>query len=293
MVHRQVAVVVDSSCCLPPGLLQQWGIITVPYSIVINGQSLRDGIDIHPQEFYRWLKGNHGVPTTATPGPQQFSQAFLEAGQVASEILCLTLSSQFSSSYQFACAAVPIAKRALPQARIEVMDTQSAAGAYGLIALAAARLIAAGHFLDSVGRHVKGLAPRVDLIAFLNTLHYLGRSGRVPKIQAWAGSLLGIKPITELKLGEARMIARSRSSAKATDRLVAIMHDRVGDRPVHVNVMEADATPEAEALLRRIESEFRCHEKFISQFTPVMGAHTGPGLLGLAFYTDDGECSLA
>lgn len=290
MVRQQdVAVVVDSSSCLPDELVREWDIIVVPHELIIDDRTFRDGVDIHPQEFYQRLKADHITPTTAAPRPQQFLEAFIAASQVATNVLCLTLSANFSATYQSARAAMLLANDVLPHTRIAVIDTRSAAGAAGLVALAAARCAAAFHPLGQVIDLVNVLIPKVNLIAFLDTLNYLSRSGKVGKVQAWTGSLLGIKPITELKLGEARMLEKPRSRAKAIDRLFSIMRQRVGDAPVHVNVMEADAPAEAEALLRRIDAAFNCCERFICQFTPVMGAHTGPGLLGLAFYVDNGD----
>ncbi len=145
-----------------------------------------------------------------------------------------------------------------------------------------------GQTLEQVVAGVEELTPRVNLLAFLDTLRYLRRSGRIRKFEAWAGSLLSIKPLTELRLGEARMLERPRSRAKAMDRLLAIMRQRVGGLPLLANVMEADSLEDAKALSLRIQSEFNCRELFISQFTPVMGLHTGPGLLGVAFYADEG-----
>ena len=101
-----------------------------------------------------------------------------------------------------------------------------------------------------------------------------------------AGDLLGIKPVAELCMGETRLVGKPRGRDRAADRLLDLMRGRVGRNPVRVNVMEADAAGEAEELLRRITGEFECVEAFVSQFTPVMGAHTGPGVLGIAFHAD-------
>ena len=106
-------------------------------------------------------------------------------------------------------------------------------------------------------------------------------------LDAWAGALLNIKPLTELRQGEARMLAQPRGRANAARRLLKLMHQRVAGKPVVVNVMEADAPQDAQELCRQIEDEFDCRELINSQFTPVMGLHTGPGLLGVAFYVDE------
>jgi len=293
--QHDVAVVVDSSSCLPAELLQKWGITVVPHELIIGQRSLRDGVDIRPEEFYRLLAQETTFRlTTAAPQPRQFLEAFVSASQRASSVLCLTLSAHFSATYRSACAAVAMSNGKLSNCdgtdtRVKVIDSRAAAGASGLIALAAARWASMGQSLDQVAAGVEELAPRVNLLAFLDTLRYLKRSGRIRQIEAWAGSLLSIKPLTELRLGEARMVERPRSRAKATDRLLAAMHRRVGAMPVSVNVMEADAREDARALSLRIQSEFNCREIFVSQFTPVMGLHTGPGLLGVAFYEDDGS----
>ncbi len=287
---------VDSSSCLPEDLLRKWNITVVPHELIIGQRSLRDGVDIQPSEFYRLLSEDSSTKfSTAAPQPRQFLDAFIAASQQASNVLCLTLSSHFSATYRSACAAASMSSDGAFSGnpaggpRVKVIDSRAAAGGSGLIALAAARWASQGYTLDQVVAGVERLAPKVNLLAFLDTLRYLSRSGRVHKIAAWAGTMLSIKPLTELKLGEARMLERPRSRAKAKERLLAVMRQRVADLPVIVNVMEADAIEEAREVSLRIQSEFNCRELILSQFTPVMGLHTGPGLLGVAFYIDDAD----
>ena len=288
VLQHDVAVVVDSSSCLPPDLLRKWNITVVPHELIIGRRSFRDGVDIRPDEFYRLLsQENPATLSTAAPQPGHFLEGFLTAGERAPNVLCLTLPAEFSATYRSACAAVEMADGKLSNTRVQVIDSRAAAGGSGLIALAAARWAAMGLGLDRVVARVNQLVPRVHLLAFLDTLRYLSRSGRVRKIDAWAGALLSIKPLTELRLGEARVLEKPRSRHKATQRLLDIMRQRIGRKPVIVNVMEAGAVQDAQALSQRIESDFNCRELFNSQFTPVMGLHTGPGLLGVAFYTDE------
>ena len=289
MVHkRKVAVVVDSSSCLPRALLEESDIYVVPHELIIDEQSFRDGIDIEPDEFYQLLQKNQKIPSTSSPKPDVFLEAFRSASAVAENVVCITLSTNFSSTYNSASVAARMAEDELPGCHaITVIDSRAAAGAEGLIALEAARAAQGGADLEQVMARIEELVPKVNLLAFLDTLYYLRRSGRVPRVAAWAGSLLGIKPLTELKLGEARMVDKPRSRAKAMDRLLSVTKARVQDGPVHVNVMHAQAADGAGQLYRRIEAEFNCQELFISEFTPVMGAHLGPGLLGIAFYTGE------
>lgn len=283
---RKVAIVVDSSACILSELLQRYDISVVPHVLVINGQAYRDGVDLGPSEFYRLLQRNLSVPSTAAPKPVDFLNAFTSMSQRSESILCLTLADAFSSTYNSARVAKEMAASSLPDVPIRVLDTRAAAGAAGLVALEAARRAQEGADLDEVTRRVEELIPEVHLIATLDTLFYLARGGRVPKVAAWAGSLLGMKPIAELKLGEARLLEKPRSRSKAIARMLTIMKERVSTRPIHVNVMHTDALQDAEVLQKQVARDFNCVENFISEFTPVMGAHLGPGLLGLAFYPE-------
>lgn len=269
--------------------MRRWNITVVPHQLIIDGRSYRDGVDLLPNDFYQMLREHKVVSATAAPSPQAFLEAFLSAREIAANILCLTLSANFSVAYSSALIAMEEAGERLSHCAIKVIDSQAAAGASGLIALAAARWAKQGYTLEKIEAGVTGLMPRVNLLAFLDTFYYLRRSGRVSSIKAWTGSLLGVKPLTELKQGQAFMLERPRGRSAAMERVVDIMRQRVGQTPVMVNVMEADAADDAQTMLRHIQQGLNCRESITSQFTPVMGSHTGPGLLGVAFYAYDDE----
>ena len=288
---HDVTVVVDSSSCLPPDLVCKWNITVVPHQLLINGRSYRDGVDLHPSDFYQMLREHRVVSTTAAPSPQEFLNTFLSAGEMTSNILCLTLSANLSVAYNSALTAMEQAGERLSHCAIKVIDSQAAAGASGLIALAAARWAKQGHTLERVEAGVTSLMPKVNLLAVLDTFYYLHRSGRVSFVKAWTGSLLGVKPLTELKQGKAFMLERPRGRLAAIGRVVDIMRQRVGETPIMVNVMEADAADDAQMMLQHIQRGLNCRESITSQFTPVMGSHTGPGVLGVAFYACDEEQS--
>lgn len=285
MVRKhKVAIIVDSSACLPKDMLEANGIYVVPHVLIIEQKAYKDGVDMEPGQFYKILQRNQSIPTTAAPKPADFLDAFQQVSRNAESILCLTLADTFSSTYNSARVAKEMAATSLSKTPVMVLDTRAAAGAQGLIALEAARLAQSGADLRTVSDRVMDLVPKVNLIALLDTLYYLARGGRVPKVAAWAGSILGMKPIAEMRLGEARLLEKPRTRAKAIERLFALMAERVKVQPVHVNVMHTDALSDAEALKERVAQSYQCAELFISEFTPVMGAHLGPGLLGLAFY---------
>lgn len=281
---HNIAVVTDSSSCLPKDLEEDVDLYIVPHELVIEGASYRDGIDINPSQFYSLQSKQNQTCTTSAPKPGLFLDAFKQAYLTSDSVICLTLSSNFSATYESAQQAVALAKQQLPNLQIRLIDSQAAAGAEGLIVLEALRQAKLTTSVEAVCSKIDELIPKVNLIAFVDSLYYLAKSGRIPKISAWAGSLLNIKPLTEMTLGQTRLLAKPRTREKATDRLIEIMKDRVGTNTVCVNIMQAQAFRDAAKLKIRIGLEFNCHEIFVSEFTPVMGAHTGPGVLGVAFY---------
>jgi len=283
----KVGIVTDTIACLPRELVEEYGIKIVPINVIFEDKVYRDEVDITPSEVYRLLKQTDRLPTTSAPSPAAYLEVFREMSQKAESILCITLPPELTMIYQSAMQAKEMAKEELPHTTIEVIDCRTAAGAQGLITLAAARAATADKSLDEVIKVVRDMIPRVHMIAMLDTLFYLAKGGRIPLPAAWAGSLLKIKPFVSVSQGRVRMFTAVRTKRRGVERLLEIMRQRMGSKSrLHVIVMHADVLDEAEGLKRRIISEFDCAEIYVKDFTPVMGVHTGPGLLGLAFYAE-------
>jgi DegV family protein with EDD domain len=267
--------------------VEEYGIKIVPINIIFEDKVYRDEVDITPSEVYRLLKQTDRLPTTSAPSPSAYLEAYSELSQSAESILCLSLPPELTMVLQSATLAKEMAKEELPDTPIEVVDCRTAAGAQGLIALAAARVAAAGKGLDEVIQVVQDMIPRVHMIAMMDTLVYLAKGGRIPMAAAWAGSLLKVKPFVSVSQGRVRLVTAVRTKRRGVERLLEIMQQRMGSNShLHVIVMHADVLEDAEALKQRITSEFDCAEIYVKDFTPVMGIHTGPGLLGLAFYAE-------
>lgn len=281
--HR-VAIVADSSASLPAtGSRPSYG---VPMQLTVGGATYADGHDLTATEFYRLQRRSDELSTTAAPPPGAFAEAFRSAAGEAESVLCLTVSPRFSSTFDSATLAADEVREERPDTRIEVVDTESAAGGSGLVATAACRAVDAGADLDGAVAAIAAVIPRVFLVAYLDSLFYVWKSGRIPRIAYASSSLLGIKPVFEMHRGEVKSLARPRSAARAQRRLVDEMRRRAGDAPVHAAIVHADAAGLAAELQRTINAEIACVELYVSEFSPVMGAHTGPGLLGVAFWSE-------
>ena len=285
---KGVAVVTDTTACIPQEMVKEYGIELVPIEVIFDDRVYRDGIDITPAEFYAKLRQTEKLPTTSGSLPGPYLEAYRRASQRADGIVCITESSKFSGMFNSARLAVEMAKEELPGVAVEVLECSSAAAGQGLVVLAAARAAASGKNLAGVVEVVKELMHRVHLFAALDTLHYLVKGGRVPQAAALVNSILGIKPVFSVNGGEAHTVAFPRSTKSALKRILKLMMKKVGKgQPVHAAVMHADALEQARVLRDQISSRFNCVELFITEFTPVMGVHTGPGVIGAAFYSED------
>jgi len=285
---NKVAIVTDTTACIPREQIEGYAIELVPIDIIFGDKVYRDGIDISPAEFYVLLRQAEKLPTTSGSLPGPFLEAYRKASQRASSILCITLPTKLSGMCNSARLAIEMAKEALPNVAIEVLECSTAAAGQGLVTLAAAKAATLGKSLAEVADAAKGVMQRVNLFATLDTLYYLVKGGRVPKAAALASSLLKIKPIFTISDGDAHPVTNARTNPGAMKRILKLMEQEVvKGQPLQVAVMHADALNRAEELMAEISSRFDCTELFITEFTPVMGVHTGPGVIGVAFYGED------
>jgi len=285
---NKVAIVTDSTACIPKEQVENYGIEVVPVVFVFGDKSYLDGIDMSPAEFYARLRRAKKLPTTSGSLPGPYLEAYRKASRRASIILCITLPSKLSGMFNSAQLATEMAKETLPNVAIELLDCGTAAAAQGLVVLSAARAAALEKSLTEVVDVARSAMRRVNLLATLDTLKYLVKGGRVPKAAGLASSLLQIKPIFAINDGDVHPVTNARTNRGATKRILELMGEKiVNGQPLHVAVMHADALDRAKELMDEISSRFDCAELFITEFTPVMGVHTGPGVIGVAFYSGE------
>ena len=284
----KVAIVADGTCCLPADIISKYDIRLVPLYILYKGKNYKDGIDITPSEVYKIMRKREELPTTSTPSAGDFLEAFKQVSQKAESILCITLTSLQSKIYDVALVAQDMAKEEIPNIEIEVVDSRAVAGALGFVVLEAARAASEGCDLNKVANVARETIKKVSLFAMVDDLFYLQRTGRVGKAAAWVGSVLDVKPILEHNtvVGETAPAARPRTKNKAMKQLVDMVAEKVGNAAVHVNVHQADELEAGEKLKKEVSSRLNCSELYLTEFTPGMGVHAGPGILGIAFYTE-------
>jgi DegV family protein with EDD domain len=278
----KVVVVTDSSATVPDGLVQELGIHVVPILLSVHGQTYRDGIDITSGEVYRWLRTSKHLPTTAAPSVGDFLRIYAAAAQQASGIVSIHLSPDLSATYTVASTSSQL----VDGTPIRIVNSQSVAMGQGFVVLEAARAAAAGADLDAVVARAEQVARKVHVIATLDTLEYLRRGGRIGGAAALAGTVLRIKPMVYVAGGSVSAFAKPRSMSRAIRLMLDEMAKEAEDLPLHAAILHADAPDEAKELRQMVEESFDCAELYVTEFTPVMGVHAGPGVLGVAFFAE-------
>ena len=281
-----VAVVTDSIACLPRELVDKYKIGIVPIRLYFQGREYQDWVDISPSEAYELFLKDPESFTTSPSSPGHYLEVYHEVSKRAPNILCITLSSKLSTGYNMAQVAQKQAETELPGVSIRVLDSETVTAAEGFIALEAARAAADGGDLAEVFKVADEIRSKAIFILLLDTIRYVYRTGRIPKIAAQAASVLNIKPILTSSGGLVRFMATVRNRTQGINHLLKSMKDKVGDSPVHVAVMHAYDPAGAEVLKERISAEFNCAELWVTEFSPVMGYACGVGTIGMAFYKD-------
>jgi fatty acid kinase fatty acid binding subunit len=275
-----VAVVTDSTSYLPRDLVAAHGVHEVSLYVTDGGEQRRE-LDIDDYErFYDDLRTAAALPTTSQPSIGDFTDVYRPLVDAGRDVVSVHISGGISGTVESARQAVAEVAGARPGVRIEVLDSNVSAGALGLVALAAAAPARAGADLDAV---VAAARAAIDAMRFwfaVDTLEYLRRGGRIGAAQAWLGGALKIQPILTLD-GEITPVERVRTSKRAFERMVDYMRSRQADGADAWVVQHIRAPDVAERLIAQGREIHGCEPAFVSEVGPVIGAHVGPGLVGV------------
>lgn len=273
-----IVVVTDSAATVPDDIAEKLGIEVVPIRILVGDRQYRDGELSHQ----RLLESDDEV-TTSGPAPGEFLQA-ISGGEGA---VILTVSHDLAESTHLSAKAAA----ATSEIPVQVIDTATAAGAQGLVVLAAARAAASGGSIQDVAKTARQVIDRVRLIATLPGLDHLARSGHVPGAAAWATRWMGLHLVVDLRGGRVRPLRPALSARTAKENMLAAWRATrpAGPAQLHVAGLHALDPEGAEELLARVREEVPPEEEFVGSFGTGMVVHSGPGVLGLAWWWEDGE----
>jgi len=278
----KVKIVTDSTAYLRAETIARYDIRVVPLKVAFGAEVYSEGVDTTNEEFYRRLAKSSTLPTTSQPPVNDFIQVYSELASLGHPILSIHISGKLSGTINSALAA----RNALPQAQIEIVDSQSIA--MGLLISHAAEAAEEGQTLSQIKALTEKLITRMNVVAVIDTLKYLWKGGRIGGAMALVGTVLKIKPVLTFEDGEVKVLAKARTVERATEYLLDFMKKRTrGNNSIHAAVVHTHAFDKALALEKEVLAGFECVEFYLIELGPVLGTHIGPGTLGLAFYTDE------
>jgi len=275
--RENLRIFTDSTSSLSPELSDKYGIVVIPTLIYFLGDPVtyRDGIDITPGDFLNKLTAGKGLPSTSSPPPEVFLDAYRQVDPQTG-IISIHLGSGFSSVYKWVQAAAAQEQ----SGRIDVVDSESVSMGIGFLAIRAAQLAGQGASRDQISAELTEIKHRTSVLAAFDTVEFLRRGGRASQAEEIFASILNIKPIIEVRDNKIKSLGRQRTLKRAHQQLVSMIEV---DKPFEfMAVMHAGAAVAAQEVASQIR-HFYSGEIVIGDIGSVLATHGGPGLVGICY----------
>ncbi len=282
MAH--VAILTDSSANIPLEWIERYDIHILPLTIHWENVSYRDGIDITPITFYKRLSSSKCLPTTSQPCPRDFLQVFKSLEGQVDGILVLLLSSGISGTVESARAAA----RQISRVPVEIIDSRVTSTGLALVVLSAAQMASKGKSLPVICCEVEKVIQNLHVLFTVNSLDYLHRGGRISSASRILGTALQVKPILYFDTnGKLDALEYCRTNSRSLQRMIHLANDMTHGQALHLGILHANAPQIAQRFSEQVTEQLNCIDIFISELSPVIGAHVGPGTVGIAFYPEN------
>ncbi|MFC4598855.1 DegV family protein [Cohnella hongkongensis] len=275
-----VVLVTDSTADIPLATREKLGIEMVPLKVNFGEESFLDNITLQPTEFYKKLVGFGKLATSSQPSPADFHEVYKRLTDAGHAVISVQLSSAMSGTYQSATIAQSMLDDG---ADVTVIDSKSASFGYGKIVVRAAEMAQAGAGKEEVLAEIERMRRELRLYFLVDTLEYLQKGGRIGKASAVLGSLLNIKPILSIdKEGFVYPFDKARGQKRAMSRISEVLESDLKDTPVNLTMaLTPGYTDGAAEMAELLKSRLNVQEYGETEIGPVIGAHAGPGTIGL------------
>jgi DegV family protein with EDD domain len=279
LTAQNTAIVLDSTADFPDAQqhFPNWRV--VPLYVNFGTESYKDGVELTAQQFYERLRTSSELPTTSQPTPGDFAECYEQLSSYE-RVLSIHLASKLSGTFQSAASAA--------DERVRVIDSQSASVAISMLASAVQRRLDRGTTDEEIDALVERYLATHGLLFTVDTLEFLARGGRIGKARAFAGQLMNVKPILTIEDGEVVPLKRVRGNRKAFQEFVDALDSQTEDSPgLRIGIAHADAPErmrELEKMVRDRRPQATIEQEAI--LGAVIGAHAGPGTVGLFWFTD-------
>jgi DegV family protein with EDD domain len=275
-----VRIVTDSAADLPASLAQRHGIEVVPLTVSFGADSYLSGVELSSEDFWRKLRSSTASPATAAPSAGDFQAAYEKLiADGATGIVSVHLSSKLSATFQSA----EVAAQQVGGVPVRVVDTLAVSAGTGMMAVHAAERAAQGWGAVEIADELAGMRSRIRLFGVIDTLEYLRRGGRIGGAAALLGTMLKVKPVIGVEDGVVEPVDRVRTRAKALEHLVRIVRDHA-DRIDRLVVVSGEA-PDTDEFVSQLGAVRPVTQQDVWPFGPIVGAHAGPGVIGVCFIT--------
>jgi DegV family protein with EDD domain len=273
---RRVAVVTDSTADISPELVAQRKIAVVPLTVNLEGRSYLDGVDISPPEFYARLAAGNGMATTSQPAPGQFAEVYERLLANHDEVVSLHISSRLSGTFDAATQGAEL----VGGDRVRVVDTGQVSMPLALLVLAASDMAAAGESAHGLLDRLKPIQDAMRVYFMVGTLEYLRRGGRIGRASALLGSVLQVRPVLTIADGEVTPLERVRTQDRAISRVIELA--KMSGGRICALIGHAAAEEPAQRIAEALDPV--SETLILAQLGPVVGAHAGPGTVGVGCY---------
>ena len=274
----KIAILTDSSAYLPQDLIQKFKIHVIPLVVIFGEETLLDVVDIDISEFHRRLSEGPIHPSTTQPNPEDFLVVYEKLAEEYDGIVAPLISSELSGTVNSAM----VAKEQFDRVPVRVIDSRSTSMGLGQAVLAAARASADGKSIDEVEQAAREVCEKVKVLFVVDTLEYLHKGGRIGGASRFLGTALGLKPLLHLNEGRVDALEKIRTKRKAIERMLELAREYANGQPVNVSVLHADVPEEAEILKSTVMDCFECVDVHVTDLSPAIATHAGPGTLGIA-----------
>lgn len=274
-------IVMDSAGDIPQEWLSEYDIQVIPINIHFEDKMFLQGVDLSNDEFYNLADASGVIPKTSQPSPQQFVDFYNRIARVGDTILSLHVSSKLSGTFNSAVMAAQELKNKL---HVIPFDTGSGSAAVGFMCKEVRQLEKAGESVQAIISRLETIRQNLSIVLTIDSFEYARRSGRVKALQAALASLINIKPVIILKDGALDVREKVRTRQRAIDRVLEIIHERMGEHKVNIAVVHSQSLDAAKQLLDRVHQTLRVNEAILCDLSIGIAANLGPGTIGIAAY---------
>lgn len=257
----------------------------IPYYIHRGTETLRDLVSATAETFYEWLKTATEIPKTANPSPGEYLEKYIQlVEEGAQDIISIHITSKASGAFGAATTAKEMLAKQFPKVRLELIDSLNVQMCQGWMVIEAARAALKGHSLKEISHQVRQMIPVSHMLQTADTLKYLHMGGRIGRAKHLVGSMLNIKPIISMEDGEIIALGQGRTRKKVYQMMVDKLDSLVGQSAIKIAYVHAAALEEAENLKSMVEQRVEVVESLITELSPALGVHSGPGTVGFCFF---------